>query len=117
VPKADAICQTYDTSIGGLTPPVSDVSSPASASELPGIATWLDKVLAQATQEQTALKAEPGAAPVNAQFGDVLTKLTAVDTAAKANDLAGYKSAYTDYITANNALSTAAKAAHLPDCV
>jgi hypothetical protein len=106
----------YDTTIGALAAPYSDVSSPANASELPGIATWLDKVIAQATQEQTALKAEPGAASINAQFADVLTKLQAVDDAAKANDLGAYKSAYADYLTANTAFSTAGKAAHLPDC-
>jgi hypothetical protein len=116
LPKADAICRTYDATIGAFTPPYSDTSSPAAATELPGIATWLDKVLAAAAQEQTALKAEPSAAPVNAPFAAVLTKLQAADVAAKANDLAGYKAAFTDYVTANSALSTAAKAANLPDC-
>jgi hypothetical protein len=116
LPKADSICLSYDTSIGALTAPYTDVSSPANASELPGIATWLDKVLAQATQEQTALKAEPTAAPINALFATVITKLQAVDAAAKTNDLSTYKSAYTDYITANTAFTTAAKNAHLPDC-
>jgi hypothetical protein len=46
----------------------------------------------------------------------VITNLQAVDAAAKANDLNAYKSAYTAYIAANTTFSSAAKAAHLPDC-
>jgi hypothetical protein len=116
VPKADAICQTYDAKISALTPPSNDFSSPSAATELPAIATWLGQVLTSATEEQAALAAEPGAAPINASFATVITKLQAVEAAAKKGSLAAYTAAYADYVNANTALSTAAKAAKLPDC-
>lgn len=116
LPKVDAICLGYDNSINALTPPYNDIPNPVNASELPAIATWLDKVLASVLQEQAALKAEPGAASLMSTFANVVATLQAMDNAAKGTDLAAYKTAYTNYVNANQAFSSAGQAAHLPDC-
>lgn len=112
---ADSICKAANAKINAIQPPA-DMMTPADASSLPAIASYLDSILPLAQQEQADLSAAPDAGPINAPFADVITKLQAADTAAKGTDVAAYTSAAKDFNTVNDAFHAAAKSANLPNC-
>lgn len=114
-PGADAICANYNTQINAIpAPPNPD--APADASALPAIASWLDTVLVAAQREQSALKATPDAASINAPFAEVITTLRGADTAAKGGDLNAYKAEFVKFSAANSAFHTMAGQSNLANC-
>ena len=113
---ADAVCASYNTQINAVTPTPAGDPSTADASALPSIAAWIDAVTPVAKQEQSALAAASDGAPVTKPFDDVITTLAGADPAAKSGDAASFKSAWANFLAAQNAFHAAATGANMPNC-
>lgn len=115
--SADAICLAANTKINALSgAPTTNPADVTDAGALPPIASFLDKVIPFAQQEQTELAAAPDGSAVTTTFADVVTKLQATDDAAKGTDVAAFTTSYIAFSTANTAFHAAAQAANLPNC-
>ena len=113
---ADAVCASYNTQINAVTPTPSGDPSTAAAADLPTISKWIDGVTPLAAQEQTALASASDGATVSTPFNQVVSTLVSAGTAATAGDATAFKSAWANFLAAQNAFHAAANGANMPNC-
>jgi hypothetical protein len=114
---SDGICAQFNTQLNAITPtPPADPQTVSSASDLQPVATWLDKAVPVAIQEQTALNGAADSGPIKSQFGAVIATLQSADAEARGGDPTLFKSAWSNFLAAQNSFQAAATGANMPNC-
>lgn len=112
---SDGVCATYNAKFAAMPPP-SDLATVTDPAALQQLGDYLDNAVMLAKDEQNMLGSQADSVTLTPLFATVIKALTTMAQKAHGADLPGYKAAFGEFTTANDAFHGAGMKANAPNC-